>query len=55
MKNYGDIMKINGVAVKPCNVINMIDAKNKMYQPSLFSFGKTVFFTKEEAEKDMIT
>ena len=31
-------------------VLNLIDWKNKLYQPAFGRFGKTVFLTKEEAE-----
>lgn len=32
---------------------NLIDDKNTLYQPHLGEFGKTVFLTREEAEKAM--
>lgn len=31
--------------------VNLIDSKNKLYQPAFGRFGKTVFLTKEEAEQ----
>ena len=33
------------------NTVNLADEKNKLYQPSFERFGKTVFHTREEAEK----
>lgn len=33
-------------------VANLVTAKNKLYQPSFGEFGKTVFLTREEAEKE---
>ena len=33
-----------------CYGVNLITAKNKLYQPSFDYFGKTVFFAREEAE-----
>lgn len=45
-------MEVSGFALgKPYNNVNMFDDKNKLYQPSFELFGKTVFFTREEAEK----
>lgn len=44
-------MKCIGYAVSHDSaVVNLIDEKNKLYQPAFGRFGKTVFLTKEEAE-----
>ena len=32
---------------------NLLDGKNKLFQPSFDSFGKTVFLTREEAEQTL--
>lgn len=34
----------------PNDTVNLLNDKNKLYQPSFDKFGKTVFLTKEEAE-----
>lgn len=36
---------------EPNNTANLANDKNKLYQPSFDEFGKTVFISKEEAEK----
>lgn len=36
---------------EPNNTANLSNDKNKLYQPSFDEFGKTVFLTREEAEK----
>lgn len=36
---------------EPNDTVNLSTDKNKLYQPSFDKFGKTVFLTKEEAEK----
>ena len=42
---------------KPCFVADLFRKENgkssKMYQPGFDDFGKTVFFTKEEAENEL--
>lgn len=38
---------------EPNDTVNLVNDKNKLYQPSFDKFGKTVFLTKEEAEKTL--
>ena len=44
---------IGFILSRDCYGVNLITDKNKLYQPSFDYFEKTVFLTKEEAEREL--
>lgn len=54
--NLSDIAEMECIGFSLSQVsynVNLITDKNKLYQPCLEAFGKTVFLTREEAEKKL--